>query len=376
MSIGRRIIGSISGLLVLLMALLGTGIGAMAWLRSWHDGYVEAAQQAGALTDPGLQHMLSSLDTRAAVVMIVMAVIAALFMGLGVAALVRLGPTVDRKLKGAVASISSSVAELLAVASEVAAATAQTAAATNETTATVEEVKQTAFLAQEKAAEASELAHEVVQMSKVGVMGAEKNYGHFEEILADMDEVARAIVRLNEHTQAVSEVMVTVNDLAEQSNLLSVNASIEAYKSGEAGKGFTVVAQEVKNLATQSKQAVARVRDVLSGIKSASSVVVRAAEQAREAVDLGRSVAVGAIQNINERVLAGDRTAEATMQISVASRQQLAGMEQIALAVASITEASSHSEAGMRQMEGEVERLRELADGLDYLVKMGTKKAG
>jgi methyl-accepting chemotaxis protein len=375
MSIGRRIIGSISGLLLLLLALLGTGIGAMAWLRSWQDSYVGAAQQAGALTDPGLQRMLSSLDARAAAIMIVMVVIALLFMGLGISALVRLGPTVDRKLKEAVTSISNSVAELLAVASEVASATAQTAAAANETTATVEEVKQTAFLAQEKAAEASGLAHELVEMSKVGVMGAEKNYGHFEQILTDMDEVAEAIVRLNEHTQAVGEVMVTVNDLAEQSNLLSVNASIEAFKSGEAGKGFNVVAQEVKNLAKQSKQAVAQVRGVLSDIQSASKVVAGAAEQAREAVEMGRTVASGSIKSINERVVTGNRTAAATSEISVTTRQQLAGMEQIALAVASITEAGSHSEAGMRQMEGEVDRLRELADGLEHLVKMGTKKA-
>jgi methyl-accepting chemotaxis protein len=375
-SIGRRIIGSISGLLLLLLALLGVGIGTMLWFRSWHDDYVASAQQSGALTDPGLQNLLRSLDTRATVMAVVMAVIAVLFLGLGISALVRLGPTVDRKLKEAVGSISHSISELLAVASEVSAATSQTSAATSETTATVEEVRQTAVLAQEKAAESSVLAQEVVDMSKVGVMSAEKNYGHFEQILAEMDDVAQAIVQLNEHTQAVGEVMATVNDLAEQSNLLSVNASIEASKSGEAGKGFGVVAQEVKNLATQSKQAVAQVRNVLSEIQSASNVVVRAAEQARGTIELGRSEASKAIQGINARVDVGNRSAEATSEISIASRQQLSGMEQIGLAVASITEASSHSQAGMRQIELEVKRLQELASGLEHLVKQGTKKAG
>ena len=374
MSIGRRIIGSISGLLVLLVALVGTGIGVMAWLRSWHNEYVVAAERAGALGDPGLQDMLHSLNTRATVTMIVMSVLALLVLGLGVSAIVRLGPTVDRKLKEAVSSISDSVAELLTVGSEVASATSETAAATNETTATVEEVRQTAVLAEEKAGESAELAQKVVEMSRLGQVSAERNSGHFEQILVDMDEVSEAITRLNEHTEAVGEVMVTVNDLAEQSNLLSVNASIEAFKSGEAGKGFEVVAQEVKSLARQSKQAVVQVRDVLNQIQSASNVVVKAAEQTRETVEVGRNEAGKAVQGITERIAVGTQSAEAASEITVSSRQQLAGLEQIGAAVTSITKASEHSGEGIRQVEKEIVRLRELAAGLEHLVKMGTKR--
>jgi len=119
-----------------------------------------------------------------------------------------------------------------------------------------------------------------VEASKFGEASAKRNYEHFERIQADMDVVAEAIGRLSDEAQSVGDVIATVNDLAEQSNLLSVNASIEAAKAGEAGKGFAVVAQEVKNLATQSKQAVGQVRTVLVEIQKASEVVVRAANKA------------------------------------------------------------------------------------------------
>ena len=83
-------------------------------------------------------------------------------------------------------------------------------------------------------------------------------------------------------TQAAGDIIASVNDLAEQSNLLSVNASIEAAKAGEHGKGFAVVAQEVKSLAEQSKQAVAQVRTMLGEIQKASQTAVQAAAGGRE----------------------------------------------------------------------------------------------
>ena len=75
-----------------------------------------------------------------------------------------------------------------------------------------------------------------------------------------MESVAESIVRLSEQ-RMIGEIVATVNDLADQSNLLAVNAAIEAAKAGEQGRGFAVVAQEVRSLAEQLKQATTRVRE-------------------------------------------------------------------------------------------------------------------
>ncbi len=342
MSIIRRMTILMTAMLALLLAAVGIGIGVTAGPYGLGDG---ATIMVGVMTG-----------------------VAFLALALGAAGMVLLDRVVKRRLREAVGGIGGAAGQILAVASQVAAAAAQTAAATNETTATVEEVKQTAMLAQEKAAEASELSQEVVDTSKYGEQSANRNYSHFERIQADMELVAGSIDRLNEEAQSVGDVIATVSDLAEQSNLLSVNASIEAAKAGEAGKGFTVVAQEVKNLAEQSKHAVAQVRAVLNEIQKASTVVVKAAEQGRETVELGRNEASSALENIGARVAVANKAAEATSQIAATSRQQLAGMEQISAAIMSINEAGKQSALGTREVEKEVSQLQALALGLRGLV--------
>ena len=163
-----------------------------------------------------------------------------------------------------------------------------------------------------------------------------------------------------------------VNDLAEQSNLLSVNASIEAAKAGEQGKGFTVVAQEVKSLAEQSKQAVIQVRTILSEIQKASQMAVQAAERGRQTIEAGRQRSMDTgdlVQRVAERAV---EDAQSSTQVTASSQQQLAGLEQIAQAIHSINEASTQSTTGTRQIEQQVRHLQELALELRSLIGAGS----
>lgn len=291
----------------------------------------------------------------------------------GLFASITIPRNVSRHLRAAIAGIDSSANEMLAIASQVAASAAQTAAATNETTATVEEVKQTALLANEKASQVADSSQNVAHYAETGRTSVEETVTAFERIQAQMGVVAEAINRLSDQTQAVGEIITTVNDLAEQSNLLSVNASIEAAKAGDQGKGFTVVAQEVKSLAEQSKQAVAQVRTILSEIQKASNMAVQAAEQGHKAIAAGRQQ----IEQTGEGTLsladAANEAAQSAVQISASSRQQLAGMEQISQAIGSINQAGSQSVMGTRQVEQEVRQLQELALRLKRLVDSKAK---
>lgn len=274
----------------------------------------------------------------------------------------------SRHLHEAVDSIGKSAAQLQAVSSQVAAGAAQTAASTNETTATVEEVKQTAQLAHEKASEVAQSSVNAAQVAEAGRATVEETIAGIERMQTQMSVVADTITRLSEQTQAVGDIITTVNDLAEQSNLLSVNASIEAAKAGEQGKGFTVVAQEVKSLAEQSKQAVSQVRSILVEIQKAGTTAVEAAEQGREAIEAGRRQSMESGETIGALAEGVNEAARSAQQISASSRQQLAGMEQVSQAIESINQASVQSVAGTRQVEQEVKQLQDLAQRLRRLV--------
>ncbi len=95
--------------------------------------------------------------------------------------------------------------------------------------------------------------------------------------------IAESILTLAEQAQAIGEIIATVNDIAEQTNVLSLNAAIEASRAGEQGKGFSVVAGEVKALADQSKKATAQVRQILGEIQKATNAAVMVTEQGRRA---------------------------------------------------------------------------------------------
>ena len=277
-----------------------------------------------------------------------------------------------RRLQTATDGLGVAATELISIASQVAAGTAQTAASTNETTATVEEVKQTAVLAHEKASYAAEGAHNAAQSLESARVLVEETASGIEQMQGDMDMVSETIDRLREQTQAAGDVVTAVNDLAEQSNLLSVNASIEAAKAGEQGKGFTVVAQEVKSLAEQSKQAVVRVRNILGEIQKASQLAAEAAERGRQSIEVGRerSVEVGEVmQRVAERAV---DDSQSSTQVTASIKQQLAGLEQIAQAIQSINEAGNQSTTGTRQVEQQAQHLQKLALELKSLIASGS----
>jgi methyl-accepting chemotaxis protein len=265
--------------------------------------------------------------------------------------------------------LAAAASEITASTSQVAAASAEAAVAVNQTTTTVEEVKQTAQVSAQKARHVSETAQRSVQFSQGGRKTVDESIEGMRRVQEQVELIARSIVKLAEHGQAIGEIVATVNDLAERSNLLAVNAAIEAAKAGEQGKGFAVVAQEIKSLAEQSKQATAQVRTILGEIQKSTNSAVLATEQGTKAVEAGARLSNQLGEAI--RVLA-DSIAEASQaatQIAASAQQQLAGMDQVALAMQNINQASSQNVASTTQAEAAAQNLQGLGLRLKSLVE-------
>jgi len=274
-----------------------------------------------------------------------------------------------RELNEGVGVLASSSSEILATTTQVASGAAETASAVSETTATVEEVKQAAGVSSQKAKYVSESAQKVAQVSQAGRKSVEDTIAGMQRIQEQMESVAESIVRLSEQGQAIGEIIAAVNDLSEQSNLLAVNAAIEAARAGEQGKGFAVVAQEIKSLAEQSKQATAQVRTILGDIQKATGAAVMATEQGAKAVEAGLKQSGEAGESIRLLAESVSEAAQAAMQIAASSQQQMVGMDQVALAMENIKQASLQNVAGTRQAETAAHSLHELGQKLKGLAE-------
>ena len=264
--------------------------------------------------------------------------------------------------------LSGSAGEIMTTVSELASSSAQTATSISETNATVQEIRQTTDLTSQKSRQVYEGSHKSVQVAKAGRDSVNSAIGGMQGIDERMGFIAERIVNLSEQSQAIGEIIATVADLAEQSNLLAVNAAIEAAKAGEHGKGFAVVAQEVKNLATQSKQATSQVRSIINLIQKATTAAVLATEQGSKAVEAGVRQSSEAGESIRLLASSIEDSSNATLQIVTSTQEQAIGMDQIAIAIQSINQASGQNVEGSRQIEAAARNLYELNQKLQKLV--------
>ena len=261
-------------------------------------------------------------------------------------------------------TIASSISQLSSTASELASTSSETSSSVSEVTTTVEEVKQTAELSNEKAGLVSEKAEQTYEVSESGKDASKKTGEGMDTIKEEMTYIADSIMKLSEHMQSIGEIINSVNDIADQSNLLSVNASIEAAKAGEYGKGFAVVAQEVKSLADQSKESTGQVRSILTDIQKATSNAVMATERGTKSVERGVELAVRSGDTIDTLADSIAESAEAVIQISASSHEQLVGMDQLAQAMESIKQASMQNVDGAKQLEEAIKGLEDLGRSL------------
>jgi methyl-accepting chemotaxis protein len=275
----------------------------------------------------------------------------------------------NRELREGFSLLASSSAEILATVSQVAAGASETATAVSETSTTAEEVKQTAHLSNQKAKAVQETAQKATAASETGRKAVTETVEGMTRIREQMELIAESVVRLSEQGQAIGEIIATVSDLAEQSNLLAVNAAIEATRAGEYGKGFAVVAQEVKSLAEQSRQATTQVRTILMEVQKATSAAVMATELGTRVVTTGVNQATEAGESIRALTASVGEAAQSATQIAASSQQQLVGMDQIASAIANIRQATAQNMAGTKQLEASAQSLKELGGRLKVLVE-------
>jgi methyl-accepting chemotaxis protein len=276
---------------------------------------------------------------------------------------------ITRQIRESTGVLAAAATEIMAATTQLASSAAETASAVAETTTTLEEVKQTSQVSSQKAKAVSDEARKAAEIAGSGRDSVEQTIEGMEGIQRQMSAIAESIINLSTQSQAIGEIITSVDDLAAQSKLLAVNASIEAAKAGEEGKGFSVVAQEVKSLAEQSKQATAQVRGILGDIQKATSSAVLATEQGGKAVEAGVNQSSRAGESIHALTENITHAAQAATQIAATSQEQYVGVDQVTIAMENIKTASSQTVASTRQAEAAAQQLHELGQHLKQVVE-------
>lgn len=273
------------------------------------------------------------------------------------------------EIRGAAASVESAAVEILAATNQQVAATTEEPAAVRQTAATVLEVRQTAETAAQRTQSVAELARDMEAAAEEGKSSVEESVHGSREGKARMEALAERILVFSDRAQEIAEINATVGDLAEQSNLLAVNAGIEAAKAGEAGRGFAVVAAEVKELAQGCKEATVQVRRILTEIQKSAQAAVVAAEQGVKISESGAGIAQRSGDAIVKLAQAVGLASQAAQQILASAQQQEAGMGQIVLSMREIEQSSTQTVAATQQVERAARDLTALSRKLTALVQ-------
>ncbi|MDA3859847.1 MAG: methyl-accepting chemotaxis protein [Melioribacteraceae bacterium] len=257
--------------------------------------------------------------------------------------------------------ISSSAEEMASGAQEQSSQTAEVAAAMEEMSRTIVETATNATNSAEASMEVSKKANEGEEKLKATSEGMQR-------IVNSVDTVGGNIASLAKETEQIGEIAQVIDDIADQTNLLALNAAIEAARAGEHGRGFAVVADEVRKLAEGTTKATKEIADKIKAIQEVASVASTSMEGAGTAVNNGMELnqeVGGVLTNILSSV---ENVSQQITQVAAASEEQSATAEQVSTNVEAINNVANESAAGVQQIASASGDLNRLTENLQNLV--------
>ena len=214
------------------------------------------------------------------------------------------------------------------------------------------------------AAESSSVAERSVDIANKGASVVQNTIGGMDSIRGQIQETAKRIKRLGESSQEIGDIVALINDIADQTNILSLNAAIQASMAGDAGKGFAVVADEVQRLAERSGAAAKQISALVKTIQSDTNEAVSSMEQTTVEVVQGTRLAQDAGVALGEIESVSTSLAEIIENISDAARQQAASAGKISNTMKSIQEITTAATDGTQETATAVGNLADMTNEL------------
>jgi methyl-accepting chemotaxis protein len=277
--------------------------------------------------------------------------------------------SLSSQLGEAASRMQSSSSELQAAASQQASGAKEQATAMAEITTTISELMATARQIAESSQRVAQIADQTAGSARTGQGTVERGHDSMAGIRRQVDLIVANMLELGKKSQHIGAVLDIVSELSEQTNILSINATIEAAGAGEAGKRFAVVADEIRKLADRVSGSTKEIRNLIEDIRASVNTTVMTTESGSKAVDAGtRQLAEVATAFKQIAALVGTTT-DAAREIELSTKQQSTAVEQVNIAVSNVAQATRENEASSVQTLQTAAELTKLSAALLRIVQ-------
>jgi len=211
------------------------------------------------------------------------------------------------------------------------------------------------------ASDSAKVAQTSLNVAEKGAQAVQNAIRGMNDIREQIQETSKRIKRLGESSQEIGEIVQLISDITEQTNVLALNAAIQAASAGEAGRGFTVVAEEVQRLAERSGEATKHIAAIVKSIQGDTQDAIEAMERSTRGVVEGTKTADEADRALREIEKVSNQLAELIGAISNATQEQAVSATSVATAMSEILAITQMTSEGTRRTAGSSERLTALA---------------
>jgi twitching motility protein PilJ len=260
--------------------------------------------------------------------------------------------------------VSSSAQETQTTARHLANAAEQQAQQISSATSAINQIVSSMDIVSKDSAESADVAERSVKIASHGAEVVRETISGMDSIRDQIQETSKRIKRLGESSQEIGSIVELINDIAEQTNILALNAAIQAASAGEAGRGFAVVADEVQRLAERSTSATKRIETLVQTIQSDTNEAVNSMEQTTAEVVAGARLAEDAGSALGDIERVSHDLSALIQNISTAAREQSAAATDVSHSMNAIQEITSQTSQGASQTADSIGTLAQLASDL------------